>query len=94
MTILSIENVVNEDLSSIIKDDPDFERLITVTAVLEDARLTHYQTLESPEEYGPGLCKTSFWLNADEVLPTNEQELIAFLSEMYLSWEPITNSDY
>jgi hypothetical protein len=94
MTILSIESVINEDLSSIIKDDPDFEKLTTVTAVIEDARITHQQTMESPEEYGPGLCKTSFWLNANEILPTDENDLIAFLSEMHLSWEPITISDY
>jgi hypothetical protein len=94
MTILSIESIINEDLSSIIKDDPDFETLTTVTAVLEDARVTHQQTMESPEEYGPGLCKTSFWLNEGEILPTDETELIGFLSEMHLSWEPITVSDY
>ena len=94
MTILSIESVINEDLSSIIKDDPDFETLTTVTAVVEDARITHQQTMESPEEYSPGLCKTSFWLNEGETLPTDETELIRFLSEMHLSWEPITVSDY
>jgi len=94
MTILSIASIINEDLSSIIKDDPDFATLTTVTAVVEDARVIHQQTMESPEEYGPGLCKTSFWLNEGETLPTDETELIGFLSEMHLSWEPVTISDY
>ena len=94
MSIISVESVTKEDLSCIIKDDPDFETLTTITAVLEDARVTHRQTIESPEEYGPGLCKTSFWLNKGEVLPTDEKELIEFLSEMHLSWEPVTISNY
>ena len=94
MPIISIESVTSEDLSSIIKDDPDFETLTTITAVLEDARVAYRQTMESPEEYGPGLCKTSFWLNKGEILPTDENDLIAFLSEMHLSWEPVTISNY
>jgi hypothetical protein len=72
---------------SIEKIYQDSDNTIHVEAVIEDFILVSEATLDSPEEYGPAICETSFELEEDEILPDNENELIDFLDKMYLEWK-------
>ena len=67
---------------------------VFVRAVVEDIILLYRQTTESPAEYGPALCESSFCLDDREILPTNEEELIQFLENLDLDWNILDNSDY
>ena len=60
-----------------------------VEAVLEDARLLYSQTLWSPQEYGPGLCYTSFNVDEAETIPIHQPDLVQYLESMCLDWELI-----
>jgi len=60
-----------------------------VEAVLEDARLLYSQTLWSPQEYGPGLCYTSFDVDKAETIPIHQPDLVQYLESMCLDWELI-----
>lgn len=73
--ILSIDEIKQ-------KDD-----LVFVRAVVEDAIQTYSQTYYEPAEYGPALCEASFYLDEDEELPKNEEDLLDYLNSLNLSWE-------
>jgi hypothetical protein len=66
--------------------------LVTVTAVVEDMALVYPSTRFDPEEYGPALCKTSFYLSEDEELPSVEDDLIEYLEKMNLDWEIVPDN--
>jgi hypothetical protein len=61
--------------------------IVEVTAVIEDTKLVYAGSIIDPPEYGPGICKTKFYLDEEEVLPEDEDELISFLESMDLDWE-------
>jgi hypothetical protein len=61
--------------------------LISVIALVEDAFLAYPQTYFDPPEYGPALCQTSFYLDEDENLPQDENNLIKYLNELNLDWQ-------
>lgn len=67
---------------------------VTVTAIVEDARVIFPATRFEPEEYGPALCEASFYLDEEEVLPTEDEELIDYLENLNLDWEVISMDDY
>lgn len=67
-----------------IKQEND---LVFVRAVVEDVVETHSQTYYEPAEYGAALCESSFYLDEDEKLPENEEQLLNYLNSLYLSWE-------
>lgn len=87
MSIISIDTMTTCDDGSIY-----------VSAMIEDAVMTHTQTMEDPAEYGPALCEASFTIDDEElrevVLPDNDDELIQFLNDLDLNWELVDNSDY
>lgn len=60
-----------------------------VEALVEDACIILRETLDSPAEYGPGLCQASFIVNDEYPIPENESQFIDFLDELDLDWEPI-----
>ena len=47
--------------------DPD--GLIRVTAVVDEVVLTHHATQWDPEEYGSALCRGSFYLSDEDLIP-------------------------
>lgn len=59
---------------------------VFVRAIVEDMVVLYSQTMESPAEYGPAMCETSFSLNEDEVLPEEDDELIDYLNSLDLNW--------
>jgi len=70
------------------------EDRVTVTAVVEDARVVFPATRFEPEEYGPALCEAAFYLDEGELLPKDDEELITYLESLNLDWEVISMDDY
>lgn len=70
------------------------EDRVTVTAVVEDARVVFPATRFEPEEYGPALCEASFYLDEGELLPKDDEELISYLEDLNLDWEVMSIDDY
>jgi hypothetical protein len=73
--ILSIDEIKQED------------DLVSVRAVVEDAIQTYSQTYYDPPEYGPALCESSFYLDEDEILPKDEEQLLNYLNSLDIFWE-------
>jgi hypothetical protein len=65
--------------------------LVFVRAVVEDVIQTRSQTYYEPAEYGPALCESSFYLDEDEQLPENEEQLLNYLNSLSLDWEVLPN---
>jgi hypothetical protein len=65
------------------------DNTVVVTAMIEDAVLVYEQTMLDPAEYGPAMCKATFDLNEDDVLPEDEEELKELLEDLELNWEPM-----
>ena len=55
--------------------DPD--GLIRVTAVVDEVVLTHHATQWDPEEYGSALCRGSFYLSDEDLIPATDATLQA-----------------
>ena len=73
--ILSIDEIKQED------------DLVSVRAVVEDAIQTYSQTYYDPPEYGPALCESSFYLDEEEILPKDEEQLLNYLNSLDIFWE-------
>lgn len=66
---------------------------IIVEAVIEDAIQIRSQTLVDPPEYGPAVCKATFYLSEDDKLPDNDDEMIEYLEMLDLDWTPTPRDD-
>lgn len=64
--------------------------MVTVTAIVEDVKLVYPATRFDPEEYGPALCKATFYLDENELLPSEDEQLIEYLENLNLDWEVIS----
>ena len=82
MTVLAIENTTIDGSN------------VTVTAVVEDMRLLCKATRDDPEEWAPALCTTSFELDPEQPIPTDEDSFCNYLSDLSLNWELVDTSDY
>ena len=67
---------------------------VTVTAIVEDMQLLRKATRDDPDQWGPGLCSTSFELADDESIPTDEDGFCSYLDRLDLQWELVDLSDY
>ena len=67
---------------------------VTVTAVVEDMRLLRRATRDDPDQWGPGLCSTSFELADDESIPTDEDSFCNYLDHLDPQWQLVTQFDY
>lgn len=65
--------------------------LVFVRAVVEDVVQIRFQTYHEPAEYGPALCESSFYLDENEQLPENEEQLLNYLNSLSLDWEVLPN---
>jgi len=77
-----------------IEDTTIENNRIYVTALVEDMRLVALAHRDSPEEWMPGLCSTSFELADDESIPTDEADFCSYLDGLDPQWELIDTSDY
>lgn len=60
-----------------------------VEAIVEDAHCIYPQTFWNPNEYGPGLCYTSFDVDEAKTIPIHYPDFIQYLESMSLDWELI-----
>jgi hypothetical protein len=82
MSVLSIHETSIED------------NRVTVTAVVEDMCLLRRATRDDPDQWGPGLCSTSFELADDESIPTDEDGFCSYLDQRDSQWQLVDTSDY
>jgi hypothetical protein len=82
------------DVVSVESLDRGADDLCSVVAVVDDAAVVMPATQFEPEEYGPALCRGTFYLQDDEVIPTDDVELSEFVADRVLYWQVIDTSDY
>lgn len=67
---------------------------VVVEAVVEDMVVLYSSTYNDPEEYGPALCRATFNLEENEILPRDDDQLIDYLESMNLDWQVIPKEEY
>jgi len=73
----------------------DGSDICTVVADVSDVVVSRPQTYFDPAEYGPALCRGTFYLQDDEVIPTDDDELCRFVEERVDYWEVLsTDPDF
>ena len=65
--------------------------LCTVVADVGDVVVARPQTYFDPAEYGAALCRGTFYLQDDEVIPTDDDELCQFVEDRVSYWEVLSN---
>jgi hypothetical protein len=81
------------DVLAVLEFDCDVDGLCTVVADLDDVVVTSKASLLDPEEYGPAMCRGSFYLQDDEVIPEDDGDLREFVEARVDNWEPVDLSD-
>jgi len=78
---------VNPDVLEIydIRFNPDGR--CDVEAVVEDSVVVIPQTEYDPAEWGPAMCRGSFYLCEDDVMPATDAGMRRLLSERINNWE-------
>jgi len=73
-----------------------FERgdLLIVDAVVEEMVIVIPQTQFEPAEWGPALCRGSFHLHEEDLIPASDEGLRQLLSDRIDDWAPIDTSDW
>jgi hypothetical protein len=80
--VLSIEDLRFEDDT------------LVVTAVVDDAVVVCPASYDYPDEWGPALCRGSFELHDEDLIPATDAELRDLLSERIDDWAPLDTSDW
>ena len=62
---------------------------VLVRAVVEDMVLAYPQTMEDPAEYRPAMCEATFYMNEEETLPEDEDDLVFYLENLDLDWKVV-----
>jgi hypothetical protein len=85
---------VNPDVLEIynIRFNPDGR--CDVEAVVEDSIVVIPQTNYDPAEWGPAMCRGSFYLCEDDVMPATDAGMRRLLSERINNWELVDCSDW
>jgi hypothetical protein len=85
---------VNPDVLEIydIRFNPDGR--CDVEAVVEDSVVVVPQTNYDPAEWGPAMCRGSFYLCEDDVMPATDAGIRRLLSERINNWEVVDCSDW
>ena len=65
-----------------------------VEAVVEDSVVVVPQTNYDPAEWGPAMCRGSFYLCEDDVMPATDAGMRRLLSERINNWELVDCSDW
>lgn len=63
-------------------------------ALVEDMVVTGHQTIHDPEEYGPALCRGSFYLCEEDVIPATDEGVKRLFEERIDNWTVIDTSDW
>jgi hypothetical protein len=81
------------DVLAVLELERDADGLCTVVADVDDVVLTSPQTVDDPAEYGPALCRSSFYLQDDEVIPEDDDDLCRFVADRVDDWDVLDFSD-
>ena len=65
-----------------------------VEAVVEDSVVVMPQTDYDPAEWGAAMCRGSFYLCEDDVMPATDAGMRRLLSERINNWELVDCSDW
>ena len=65
-----------------------------VEAVVEDSVVVLSQTDYDQAEWGPAVCRGSFYLCEDDVMPATDAGMRRLLSERINNWELVDCSDW
>ena len=65
-----------------------------VEAVVEDSVVVIPQTDYDPAEWGPAMCRGSFYLCEDDVMPATDAGIRRLFSERINNWELVDCSDW
>ena len=64
-----------------------------VVALVEDAVEVRRQTYWEPAEYGPALCRGTFYISDDEVMPVDADSQLQFIADRIDYWQVLDQSD-
>ena len=67
--------------------DPD--GLLRVVAVVDEMVLVHQQTHLDPPEWGPALCRGSFYLSDEDLIPATDAQLCRLIADRVDDWSPV-----
>ena len=71
----------------------DHDGLLRITAVVDEMVLVRKQTLLDPPEWGPALCRGSFYLSDEDLVPATDALLRKLISDRVDDWAPIDEDD-
>ena len=71
----------------------DHDGLLRITAVVDEMVLVRKQTLLDPPEWGPALCRGSFYLSDEDRVPATDALLRKLISERVDDLAPIDSDD-
>ena len=71
----------------------DHDGLLRITAVVDEMVLVRKQTLLDPPEWGPALCRGSFYLSDEDLVPATDALLRKLIAERVDDWAPIDPED-
>jgi hypothetical protein len=83
-SVLEIEDLWFEDGGS----------RIVVDAVVDGMVVVIPQSNLYPAEWGPALCRGSFYLHEEDLIPASDDGLRKLLSERIDDWAPLDTSDW
>jgi len=81
------------DVRAVFELERDTDGCCTVVADVDDVVLVAPQTYDDPAEYGAALCRGSFYLQDDEVIPHDDDDLCRFVADRIDTWEVLDLSD-
>ena len=67
--------------------------VLTVDAIVDEARLVRRETEWEPAEYGPGLCRGTLLFSDDTLIPATDAELLVMLGQEIDDWELVPTDD-
>lgn len=68
--------------------------LVECEAVVDQMVITHQQSYEEPAEWGPAVCRGSFYLCEEDVIPATDAGVRRMFSERIANWEILDTSDW
>ena len=71
----------------------DHDGLLHVTAVVDEVVLVRKQTIFDPPEYGAALCRGSFYLSDEDLIPATDADLCKLLAARIDDWAPVDPDD-
>lgn len=65
-----------------------------VEALVDGMVLMHQQSWDEPAEWGPAVCRGSFYFSDEDVIPATDAGLRRMFEQRIDNWEVIDQSDF